>query len=163
MALGLPVSPLCDRSTHADFAKSQKGFIEFVVQPLIMQMEELANGEMIAVECGRRMTYNKYRWEELTREGYAPEVPEELRQMTTDAFVCIKTLVSLFAKGQKLVRVGGGGERITPQHPPAIGTEASLTHMLIDADGGGSHNSASDEANTSAGQERSSEDTPPSR
>lgn len=28
----LPVSPLCDRSTHGDFAKSQKGFIEFVVQ-----------------------------------------------------------------------------------------------------------------------------------
>lgn len=29
---GVPVSPLCDRTTHSDFAKSQKGFLEFVVQ-----------------------------------------------------------------------------------------------------------------------------------
>lgn len=30
-ALGLPVSPLCDANAHGDFAKSQTGFIQFVV------------------------------------------------------------------------------------------------------------------------------------
>lgn len=30
--LGVAVSPLCSRGSHADFAKSQKGFLEFVVQ-----------------------------------------------------------------------------------------------------------------------------------
>eukprot|EP00918_Siedleckia_nematoides_P028700 GHVU01061782.1.p4 GENE.GHVU01061782.1~~GHVU01061782.1.p4 ORF type:complete len:103 (+),score=6.66 GHVU01061782.1:1097-1405(+) len=30
--LGLPISPLCDRKAHLNMAKSQCGFIEFVVQ-----------------------------------------------------------------------------------------------------------------------------------
>lgn len=32
LRLGYPMSPLCDRSKHGEYAKSQKGFIEFVVQ-----------------------------------------------------------------------------------------------------------------------------------
>eukprot|EP00929_Paragymnodinium_shiwhaense_P094691 TRINITY_DN5544_c0_g1_i2.p1 TRINITY_DN5544_c0_g1~~TRINITY_DN5544_c0_g1_i2.p1 ORF type:complete len:1147 (-),score=163.04 TRINITY_DN5544_c0_g1_i2:274-3450(-) len=32
--LGLPISPLCDRSTDNDIAKSQKGFLDFVCFPL---------------------------------------------------------------------------------------------------------------------------------
>lgn len=38
--LGLPKSPLCDRSLHLDFPRSQRGFLEFVVQPLMMALEE---------------------------------------------------------------------------------------------------------------------------
>lgn len=39
--LGFPMSPLCDRSKHLEFAKSQRGFIEFVVQPLFKEVEEV--------------------------------------------------------------------------------------------------------------------------
>eukprot|EP01071_Lankesteria_metandrocarpae_P004065 Lankesteria_metandrocarpae@DN3349_c0_g1_i1.p1 len=37
-SLGLPKSPLCDRATHKDLAKSQRGFLEFVVIPLFTEL-----------------------------------------------------------------------------------------------------------------------------
>eukprot|EP01054_Gregarina_sp_Poly1_P003156 Gregarina_sp_Poly_1__3155@NODE_1894_length_3127_cov_44_840850_g45_i1_p1_GENE_NODE_1894_length_3127_cov_44_840850_g45_i1NODE_1894_length_3127_cov_44_840850_g45_i1_p1_ORF_typecomplete_len896_score99_91PDEase_I/PF00233_19/1_1e63HD/PF01966_22/0_0091_NODE_1894_length_3127_cov_44_840850_g45_i14163103 len=54
--LGLPISPLCNRAVHGEFAKSQQGFIQFVVlvvslclqvvslclQPLITELCEIA-------------------------------------------------------------------------------------------------------------------------
>jgi len=39
-SLGLPISPLCDRSTVADIGKSQKGFLEFVCLPLFDSLSE---------------------------------------------------------------------------------------------------------------------------
>ena len=40
----LPISPLCDREKHADAAKSQMGFINFVAKPLF--------DELVAVDIG---------------------------------------------------------------------------------------------------------------
>jgi hypothetical protein len=39
-SLGLPISALCDRKDVANLAKSQKGFLEFVVSPLYRVLEE---------------------------------------------------------------------------------------------------------------------------
>lgn len=40
-AQGLPLSPLCDKEKHGDMAKSQAGFLEFVVKPLLKEIEEI--------------------------------------------------------------------------------------------------------------------------
>jgi len=45
---GLPKSPLCDRDMHDGFAKSQKGFIEFVVQPLFTELDETSQVERVS-------------------------------------------------------------------------------------------------------------------
>lgn len=37
----MPISPLCDPEKHADMAKSQNGFLEFVVKPLLKEIEEI--------------------------------------------------------------------------------------------------------------------------
>lgn len=37
----MQVSPLCDKQKHADMAKSQNGFLEFVVKPLLKEIEEI--------------------------------------------------------------------------------------------------------------------------
>lgn len=37
----MPISPLCDPDKHADMAKSQNGFLEFVVKPLLKEIEEI--------------------------------------------------------------------------------------------------------------------------
>jgi len=37
----LPISPLCDSTTHLDLAKSQIGFLEFVAMPLIDELAEV--------------------------------------------------------------------------------------------------------------------------
>jgi len=47
-SLGLPVSPLCDRSAVGDVGKSQKGFIEFVCLPLF---EVLADQELLGIDA----------------------------------------------------------------------------------------------------------------
>eukprot|EP01054_Gregarina_sp_Poly1_P008926 Gregarina_sp_Poly_1__8925@NODE_53_length_17536_cov_99_000057_g45_i0_p3_GENE_NODE_53_length_17536_cov_99_000057_g45_i0NODE_53_length_17536_cov_99_000057_g45_i0_p3_ORF_typecomplete_len756_score94_71PDEase_I/PF00233_19/8_8e66HD/PF01966_22/1_4e04HD/PF01966_22/0_036DUF1053/PF06327_14/0_098DUF1053/PF06327_14/4_7e037TMRDISM_7TM/PF07695_11/167TMRDISM_7TM/PF07695_11/18_NODE_53_length_17536_cov_99_000057_g45_i063408607 len=40
-SLGMPISPLCDRGTHKEFAKSQTGFLQFVVIPLANELGEV--------------------------------------------------------------------------------------------------------------------------
>eukprot|EP00928_Gymnodinium_smaydae_P020359 TRINITY_DN17869_c0_g2_i1.p1 TRINITY_DN17869_c0_g2~~TRINITY_DN17869_c0_g2_i1.p1 ORF type:complete len:1111 (-),score=197.07 TRINITY_DN17869_c0_g2_i1:41-3373(-) len=40
-SLGLPLSPLCDRSTVDDIAKSQKGFLSFVCLPLMQALTDV--------------------------------------------------------------------------------------------------------------------------
>lgn len=126
VALGLKVSPLCDRACHADFAKSQKGFIEFVVQPLLIQMEELNNANNIGSECVRRLMMNKSKWDEWASEMYVPPIPEDYRNMKTDAFSSVQTLVSLYIKGQKLVplREEPPSEKI--EMPPSLAPDSNV-------------------------------------
>ncbi|XP_053992302.1 dual 3',5'-cyclic-AMP and -GMP phosphodiesterase beta-like isoform X2 [Hylaeus volcanicus] len=103
LQLGLKISPLCDRSCHVDFSKAQKSFIEFVVQPLMTQMEELEYGFGIKKACIERLMSNKLRWESLIAEKYVPEISEEYKNMKTDASLTIQILVSLYIEGKILV------------------------------------------------------------
>lgn len=103
LQLGLKISPLCDRSCHMDFSKAQKGFIEFVVQPLMTQMEELEYGFGIKKVCIERLMSNKLKWESLVAEKYVPEISEEYKNMKTDPSVTIQILVSLYIEGKILV------------------------------------------------------------
>lgn len=88
----LPVSPLCDRGTHGDFAKSQKGFIEFVVQPLIKEIEELDAGDDFSFECSRSMLYNKFKWEEMAASGQTVPIPDNIRSRPTMKITPAKVL-----------------------------------------------------------------------
>lgn len=47
--------------------------------------------------------FNKAKWDEWASELYVPPIPEEYKNMKTDAFSSVQTLVSLYIKGQKLV------------------------------------------------------------
>lgn len=76
--LGLPVSPLCDRSTLTDLGKSQRGFIEFVCLPLYEELNAFHAHQSQAPEstvdtvvqdesatqreCLARMKTNALRW-----------------------------------------------------------------------------------------------------
>lgn len=92
LSLSVPVSPLCARSSHADFAKSQKGFLEFVIQPLLQELEAVDMNDIIGTEWTRSLVYNKFRWEELSKDSEPPEISEDIRStktMTKDPFLTL--------------------------------------------------------------------------
>lgn len=71
----LPVSFLCDRSS-TNVAKSQGGFISFVVEPLFVQVTQFMPGVSQLLENSRK---NKAAWEthmETEREKLVYEKPE---------------------------------------------------------------------------------------
>eukprot|EP01071_Lankesteria_metandrocarpae_P011458 Lankesteria_metandrocarpae@DN5446_c0_g1_i18.p1 len=82
MAAGMPKSPLCDRDTHVGLAKSQKGFIEFVVQPLFFELDATANG-MMQSTCMMRLAENKVRWEERASLQVVTPMPEAVSVIPT--------------------------------------------------------------------------------
>eukprot|EP01056_Protomagalhaensia_sp_Gyna25_P005550 Protomagalhaensia_sp_Gyna_25__5549@NODE_755_length_2687_cov_148_141239_g593_i0_p1_GENE_NODE_755_length_2687_cov_148_141239_g593_i0NODE_755_length_2687_cov_148_141239_g593_i0_p1_ORF_typecomplete_len328_score50_88PDEase_I/PF00233_19/1_8e25_NODE_755_length_2687_cov_148_141239_g593_i033986 len=70
-ALGLPISPLCDRTKHrTEYPKSQMGFIEFVSLPLFAEMRAFDHQEEGQMqELIVSMTANKAQWEALSAES----------------------------------------------------------------------------------------------
>lgn len=141
--LGLPKSPLCDRSQHYDLAKSQKGFIEFVVQPLMSQMDELDVNERIADNCLRHLTYNKYKWEEFCRERKTLDIPQDIQDIRTDSTACRLLLFHLFVpKGYKLVptETEGASECLSEKEKPSMSQDSdyfgSQTLDIDDETGG---------------------------
>lgn len=76
-AQSLPVSFLCDRLT-TNVAKSQNGFISFIVLPLFTQVTELMPGIACMLESGKQ---NKALWdkhEETEQEKQIYTKPESL-------------------------------------------------------------------------------------
>ncbi|PFH35300.1 3'5'-cyclic nucleotide phosphodiesterase domain-containing protein [Besnoitia besnoiti] len=68
-AKGMAVSPLCDREKHMDMAKSQGGFLEFVVKPLIKELEEIDPFGRVAAEISANIEINTKKWTALQAEG----------------------------------------------------------------------------------------------
>lgn len=104
---GLPKSPLCDRNQHHEFPKSQKSFIEFVVLPLMSQMELLDNTDQITEDCLKHLTYNKYKWEEMYHENSTLDIPQHIKDVRTAASwssSCGLLIPLLIPKGYRLVR-----------------------------------------------------------
>ena len=102
-ALGLKVSPLFDRSFHYGFCKAQRGFLEFIVQPLMTQMEELEHGSTIREECGQKLESNKAKWDELVAQCINPEIPQEYQDMKTNPRFSVQIVVSLYIQNKVLV------------------------------------------------------------
>lgn len=46
-SLDLPISPLCDREELANFSKTQCGFLNFVVIPLMDEISELNHSQLV--------------------------------------------------------------------------------------------------------------------
>eukprot|EP01053_Blabericola_migrator_P011233 Blabericola_migrator_1__11232@NODE_65_length_15685_cov_31_404533_g58_i0_p6_GENE_NODE_65_length_15685_cov_31_404533_g58_i0NODE_65_length_15685_cov_31_404533_g58_i0_p6_ORF_typecomplete_len474_score54_08PDEase_I/PF00233_19/3_8e65_NODE_65_length_15685_cov_31_404533_g58_i011282549 len=86
-ALGLPISPLCNRATHNEFAKSQQGFIQFVVQPLMNELVEVAQDRQLYEKFAAPLIANKSEWEVLKESANSDkakqlEVPETIRNIS---------------------------------------------------------------------------------
>eukprot|EP01053_Blabericola_migrator_P011234 Blabericola_migrator_1__11233@NODE_65_length_15685_cov_31_404533_g58_i0_p3_GENE_NODE_65_length_15685_cov_31_404533_g58_i0NODE_65_length_15685_cov_31_404533_g58_i0_p3_ORF_typecomplete_len808_score152_68PDEase_I/PF00233_19/2_3e71_NODE_65_length_15685_cov_31_404533_g58_i047087131 len=100
-AHGLPISPLCNRIDHPSFAKSQGGFIQFVVQPLAEELEVLLGEDNPEIQdrCIIRLQSNKARWDDLKDRQMQIEMPKDVLEMrTADVSICGKTLLDLMKK-----------------------------------------------------------------
>jgi len=80
-SLGIPVSPMCERSGNvADFRESQKGFLQFVIQPLFKELVTVSAPE-VSETCLTRIEVNAEEWikgepnEELVQIIKAPAKP----------------------------------------------------------------------------------------
>jgi len=61
-ALGLPVSPMCERSGNvAEFRESQKGFLQFVISPLYKEVASVTLPE-VGETCITRLEVNAEDW-----------------------------------------------------------------------------------------------------
>eukprot|EP00923_Selenidium_pygospionis_P034129 GHVN01059639.1.p1 GENE.GHVN01059639.1~~GHVN01059639.1.p1 ORF type:complete len:312 (-),score=69.59 GHVN01059639.1:22-957(-) len=72
------MSPLCDRSKHSDMPKSQCGFIDFVVKPLYMELEEIDVSDEVNIQCMRRLIYNRNKWDELHKTERSIKIPKRI-------------------------------------------------------------------------------------
>ncbi|KAL8426524.1 hypothetical protein Efla_004889 [Eimeria flavescens] len=73
LSRGMTVSPLCDPEKHADMAKSQNGFLEFVVKPLLKEIEEVEPFAQIKNTVSMHLANNMSKWQ-LLQEGGQPIV-----------------------------------------------------------------------------------------
>ncbi|XP_026191430.1 uncharacterized protein LOC34617533 [Cyclospora cayetanensis] len=72
---GLPVSPLCNRSAHLDFARSQESFLAFIAKPLLTELVELETHHHIADEVMSMLNSNMEKWNSLAVEGAVVSLP----------------------------------------------------------------------------------------
>jgi len=76
----MTISPLCDRSRHCEMAKSQVGFLEFIVEPIIRELEAIDPESKIGDQCTRSILYNRYRWLDIDKSGKEVIIPDFIRQ-----------------------------------------------------------------------------------
>eukprot|EP01068_Selenidium_serpulae_P017269 Selendium_serpulae@DN6368_c0_g1_i13.p3 len=60
--LGLPKTALCDREKKKEMAKSQVGFLQFVVEPLYAELSSFNRSGVIQSICVTRLTENRSHW-----------------------------------------------------------------------------------------------------
>eukprot|EP01071_Lankesteria_metandrocarpae_P003436 Lankesteria_metandrocarpae@DN2951_c1_g1_i1.p1 len=83
LELGLPKSPLCDRDTHATFAKGQSGFIQFVIQPFAEELNTIPSNGHFDVQCCKRIQMTKAKWDDICAAGAVVPIPERIHAMKT--------------------------------------------------------------------------------
>eukprot|EP00917_Polyrhabdina_sp_WS-2016_P015124 GHVP01032965.1.p1 GENE.GHVP01032965.1~~GHVP01032965.1.p1 ORF type:complete len:843 (+),score=142.93 GHVP01032965.1:5315-7843(+) len=85
-ALGLPISPLCDRKAEQSFAKSQKGFLEFVVLPLVQELVLVDPGTgFIQDVLLHNLDQNKEKWISIQESGKQLKIPQEILDTKTSS------------------------------------------------------------------------------
>eukprot|EP01053_Blabericola_migrator_P011236 Blabericola_migrator_1__11235@NODE_65_length_15685_cov_31_404533_g58_i0_p2_GENE_NODE_65_length_15685_cov_31_404533_g58_i0NODE_65_length_15685_cov_31_404533_g58_i0_p2_ORF_typecomplete_len922_score147_15PDEase_I/PF00233_19/1_2e66HD/PF01966_22/0_066RNA_pol_3_Rpc31/PF11705_8/9e02RNA_pol_3_Rpc31/PF11705_8/0_05_NODE_65_length_15685_cov_31_404533_g58_i0800110766 len=82
-ANGMPISPLCDRNTHKDFAKSQSGFLQFVVIPLANELGEIDEQGLFSGDLLTKVLFNKHKWDMLKEKGDFIVIPPEISGLQT--------------------------------------------------------------------------------
>lgn len=63
LQLGLPISPLCDRTKSSELTKSQTGFLQFVVHPLFAEIAHVDQSGNIKSICEPLIVQNIKRWQ----------------------------------------------------------------------------------------------------
>lgn len=69
--------------------------------------------------------YNKYKWEEWSKEGYSVPMPD-FPGPKTDPMNCLKTLVYLYAEGQQLVPIQEEGSHISSSGKTLFGASSII-------------------------------------
>eukprot|EP01071_Lankesteria_metandrocarpae_P011454 Lankesteria_metandrocarpae@DN5446_c0_g1_i13.p1 len=114
-SMGLPKSPLCDRDTHKGLAKSQKGFLDFVVHPLYVELDAAANGALQST-CLIRLVENKSRWDERAVLEVVTPIPEAITALSTstpNVKKLIKELTGAVTYQQSLPAKRSAEEKLT--------------------------------------------------
>ncbi|RQX72415.1 3'5'-cyclic nucleotide phosphodiesterase domain-containing protein [Toxoplasma gondii CAST] len=125
--LGLPVSPLCDREKHFEMGKSQVAFLNFVVEPLLRELEAiealvlpLGTCPIISTELLPNFAENVQQWKAIDTEkklvilervildygGYGavpPLTESQRRQLISE---CCRPLEGLQESACESLRVG---------------------------------------------------------
>ncbi|KAL8433689.1 hypothetical protein ACSSS7_003719 [Eimeria intestinalis] len=65
LRLGRTISPLCDRQSHAQLAKSQIGFLQHVVRPLFVELDSIGKQQKTIADALKNLDDNCDRWEKL--------------------------------------------------------------------------------------------------
>eukprot|EP01071_Lankesteria_metandrocarpae_P011464 Lankesteria_metandrocarpae@DN5446_c0_g1_i7.p1 len=115
LSMGLPKSPLCDRDTHKGLAKSQKGFLDFVVYPLYVELDAAANGALQST-CLIRLVENKSRWDERAVLEVVTPIPEAITALSTstpNVKKLIKELTGAVTYQQSLPAKRSAEEKLT--------------------------------------------------
>lgn len=76
-ALGLPISPLCNKKDHDSIGRTQAGYLQFVVLPLVEELLEFdANGDYGIDILLTKLIFNKQKWEGIISASSALPAPE---------------------------------------------------------------------------------------
>lgn len=76
-------------------------------KPLIQELEAIDANDIIGTEWTRALVYNKFRWEELTKETEPPEIPEDVRALKTMVRNPFRILTAAFFRTAKLEHLSG--------------------------------------------------------
>lgn len=121
LAMQLPQSPLCDRGKHAEFAKSQIGFLDFVVRPLAVDLVRLDPALEILTT---RLTSNVERWNMLAEETTETEKllqwPPRLQSVIVERDWRRKVLRQQLEAESSLTGVQASGELPVPEGAGAV-------------------------------------------
>lgn len=79
-AMMLPKSALCNREDHENLAKSQIGFIDYVVQPLLSELEAVDMAGKLSHILTRALLYNRMKWDDLRDSNETVEIPDDIKE-----------------------------------------------------------------------------------
>ncbi|EZG61398.1 putative phosphodiesterase [Gregarina niphandrodes] len=92
---GMPISPLCDRSLHSAFARTQAGYMQLIILPLVDEVSSYAAEAETLVQANTRALFNKQKWEGLRDSKKSPPVPTEAQTETAPSKYTIWCLFNL--------------------------------------------------------------------
>ncbi|PFH34627.1 3'5'-cyclic nucleotide phosphodiesterase domain-containing protein [Besnoitia besnoiti] len=122
----LPMSPLCDREKHAEIAKSQLGFMNFVAVPLFEEISAVDSSGNIERECIAVMKTNTSHWESLSVAG----TPVPLWGQAVAADVKPPLLHLIDGSGAGSVRPGSKAAEIAARYSAVTYTSLDLTSLV---------------------------------
>ncbi|KAL8447358.1 hypothetical protein Emed_004462 [Eimeria media] len=81
LRLGRTISPLCDRQSHSQLAKSQIGFLHHVVRPLFVELDSIGKQQKTIADALKNLDDNCDRWEKLGDTVESIVFPRPVREI----------------------------------------------------------------------------------